>query len=382
MSDRTPDQAPSRAAHPASSRRPSGSGAQGPGPGRGPFGGGMVGQKAMTFGPSAKRLVRRLRAGAVKAAAVVAARRGQRRADVGRPADPRPRHRPDLRRAASARGCPRASPRRRPSEALRAPGDDSFADMLASMDVVPGQGVDFAAVGRRAAAGARGLRRRVGARLAAGLPAQRRRAEHRPPDARATSRTRSTGCRWATSTSSRAASCSSRVTNDIDNVSQTLQQTMSQLLTSLLTVVAVLAMMFWISPLLALIALVVVPLSLVVDRDDHEAVAGPVRRAVAPHRPAQRAHRGDLHRPRAGQGVRPAGARSSRPSPSENDELYRGVVRRAVRLRPDHAGDDVHREPQLRRDRRRRRPAGRLGHDDASATCRRSSSTPGSSPSR
>ena len=30
----------------------------------------------------------------------------------------------------------------------------------------------------------------------------------------------------------------SRVTNDIDNVSQTLQQTMSQLLTSLLTVIA------------------------------------------------------------------------------------------------------------------------------------------------
>ena len=56
----------------------------------------------------------------------------------------------------------------------------------------------------------------------------------------------------------------SRVTNDIDNVSQTLQQTMSQLLTSLLTVVAVLAMMFWISPLLALIALVSVPVSMVV----------------------------------------------------------------------------------------------------------------------
>ena len=56
----------------------------------------------------------------------------------------------------------------------------------------------------------------------------------------------------------------SRVTNDIDNVSTTLQQTMSQLLTSLMTVVAVLAMMFWISPLLALLALVMVPLSLVV----------------------------------------------------------------------------------------------------------------------
>lgn len=56
----------------------------------------------------------------------------------------------------------------------------------------------------------------------------------------------------------------SRVTNDIDNISQTLQQTMSQLLTSLLTVVAVLSMMFWISPLLALIALVSVPISMFV----------------------------------------------------------------------------------------------------------------------
>jgi ATP-binding cassette subfamily B multidrug efflux pump len=56
----------------------------------------------------------------------------------------------------------------------------------------------------------------------------------------------------------------SRVTNDIDNISQTLQQTMSQLLTSLLTVLAVLSMMFWISPLLALIALVSVPISMLV----------------------------------------------------------------------------------------------------------------------
>ena len=53
-----------------------------------------------------------------------------------------------------------------------------------------------------------------------------------------------------------------RVTNDIDNVGQTLQQTMSQLLTSVLTVVGVLAMMFSISPLLALIALVTVPVSM------------------------------------------------------------------------------------------------------------------------
>lgn len=53
----------------------------------------------------------------------------------------------------------------------------------------------------------------------------------------------------------------SRATNDIDNIGQTLQQTLGQLMNSLLTIVGVLAMMFWISPLLALVALVTVPVS-------------------------------------------------------------------------------------------------------------------------
>ncbi|MEV0680046.1 ABC transporter ATP-binding protein [Actinosynnema sp. NPDC050436] len=53
----------------------------------------------------------------------------------------------------------------------------------------------------------------------------------------------------------------SRVTNDIDNVATSLQQTLSQLLTALLTVVGVLVMMVTISPLLALIALALIPLS-------------------------------------------------------------------------------------------------------------------------
>jgi ATP-binding cassette, subfamily B, multidrug efflux pump len=56
----------------------------------------------------------------------------------------------------------------------------------------------------------------------------------------------------------------SRVTNDIDNISTTLQQTLSQLLVSGLTVIGVLAMMFSISPLLALIALAVIPISVVI----------------------------------------------------------------------------------------------------------------------
>ncbi|MEV6929069.1 ABC transporter ATP-binding protein [Dactylosporangium sp. NPDC051485] len=56
----------------------------------------------------------------------------------------------------------------------------------------------------------------------------------------------------------------SRATNDTDNIAMTLQQSLSMLLTSLLTIVAVLGMMFWISPLLAVIALVTVPVSVFV----------------------------------------------------------------------------------------------------------------------
>jgi ATP-binding cassette subfamily B protein len=56
----------------------------------------------------------------------------------------------------------------------------------------------------------------------------------------------------------------SRLTNDIDNITTTLQQGMSQLLNSLLTIVGVLVMMVWISPLLALVSLVTVPLAMLV----------------------------------------------------------------------------------------------------------------------
>jgi ATP-binding cassette, subfamily B, multidrug efflux pump len=58
----------------------------------------------------------------------------------------------------------------------------------------------------------------------------------------------------------------SRVTNDIDNIGQSLQQTLSQLVTSLLTVVGVLFAMFLISPLLSLIALIAVPASIFVTK--------------------------------------------------------------------------------------------------------------------
>ncbi|MGW7420200.1 ABC transporter ATP-binding protein [Streptomyces sp. NPDC054813] len=56
----------------------------------------------------------------------------------------------------------------------------------------------------------------------------------------------------------------SRATNDIDNIGQTLQQSMGQLINSLLTIIGVLAVMFWVSWILALVALATVPLSFVV----------------------------------------------------------------------------------------------------------------------
>lgn len=54
----------------------------------------------------------------------------------------------------------------------------------------------------------------------------------------------------------------SRVTNDVDMVNQTLNQSLTQLITSIATVVGVVVMMFSISWLMAVVALMVIPLSL------------------------------------------------------------------------------------------------------------------------
>lgn len=57
----------------------------------------------------------------------------------------------------------------------------------------------------------------------------------------------------------------SRVTNDIDNISNSLQQGLSQILNSILTIISVLVMMVWISPELALVSLIAIPLSMFVS---------------------------------------------------------------------------------------------------------------------
>ena len=124
----------------------------------------------------------------------------------------------------------------------------------------------------------------------------------------------------------------SRVTNDIDNLAQSLQQTLSQLVISLLTIVGVLTVMFVISPLLALIALVTVPVSVfVVARIGKRAqpqfvrqwsttgkLNGHIEEMYTGHslvtrvRPARAGH-GDLHASRTRSCTRPASGPSSSP---------------------------------------------------------------------
>ncbi|MFD3455159.1 ABC transporter ATP-binding protein [Streptomyces sp. NPDC058691] len=146
---------------------------------------------------------------------------------------------------------------------LRQRGDDTVADLLQSIDFTPGHGIDFGAVGhvlliavavyaiaavfaivqgrlatRIIQRSIYRLRRDIEAKLAR-LPLsyfdQQPRGE-----------------------------VLSRATNDIDNIGQTMQQTLGQIIFALLSIVGVLAMMFSISWLLALVALVTVPLSVVV----------------------------------------------------------------------------------------------------------------------
>ena len=235
------------------------------GPGRGPMGGGMVGQKAMTFGPSAKRLVGQMRPDRGKAIAVVVL--GV--VSVGlMSVGPRILgHGTDLIFAGLiSRGLPADVTQDQAVAALRAKGDDRQADMLASMNnVVPGQGVDFTALGHVLMIV---LAIYACASVLAWLQGYILNGVVQNTIFRMRSDVEEKINRLPLGYFDRSprGELLSRVTNDIDNVSQTLQQTMSQLLTSVMTVIAVLAMMFWISPLLAVVALVAVPMSLVVTR--------------------------------------------------------------------------------------------------------------------
>ncbi|MFD0144104.1 MULTISPECIES: ABC transporter ATP-binding protein [unclassified Streptomyces] len=148
-------------------------------------------------------------------------------------------------------------------EGLRAKGDTGMADMLSGVDFVPGQGIDFSAVGEvllwvLAIYVAAGLLMLVATRVS--IKVINRTVYRMREDVQA----KLARLPLSYFDKAKRGEVLSRATNDIDNISQTLQQSMGQLINSLLTIVGVLAMMFWISPLLALVALVTVPVSVVV----------------------------------------------------------------------------------------------------------------------
>ncbi|MET9961663.1 ABC transporter ATP-binding protein [Streptomyces sp. NPDC006326] len=148
-------------------------------------------------------------------------------------------------------------------DGMRARGQGGMADMLSGTEFTPGEGIDFGAVGTVAVWALvvftlAGLMMLVATRLSNHImngTVYRMREDLQAKLSRLP---------LSYFDQQKRGEVLSRATNDIDNIGQTLQQTMGQLLNSLLTIVGVLAMMFWISPLLALVALVTIPVSAVV----------------------------------------------------------------------------------------------------------------------
>ena len=145
---------------------------------------------------------------------------------------------------------------------LRAQGKGLQADMFSRIDIHPGTGVDFNAIGRI-------LLGLVGLYLLAGLfgwlqqylmagVAQRTVYGLRKEIDQKLGRL---PLKYFDDNS--RGDILSRVTNDIDNIANTLSQSATQIITSVFTIVGTLGMMFWISPLLASISLLVIPLSVV-----------------------------------------------------------------------------------------------------------------------
>jgi ATP-binding cassette subfamily B protein len=151
------------------------------------------------------------------------------------------------------------------ADQLREQGDGALVSLINTVDFVPGQGVDFAALSVvllaaaavYAASGAFWMAQgryttQLVQRTVFQLRQQVEEKLYRLPLSYFDVRPRG--------------EVLSRATNDIDNVASSLQQTVSQITNSSLLLIGVVAMMFWISPLLSVVALVAVPLSMVMTK--------------------------------------------------------------------------------------------------------------------
>ncbi|MFG3051498.1 ABC transporter ATP-binding protein [Kitasatospora sp. NPDC048239] len=147
----------------------------------------------------------------------------------------------------------------------RADGNGALADMLSGMDIDPGRGVDFDALGRLLVIIALIY---LGAWVLGALASRTTAAVAQRSMLRIRAQAEAKLARLPLSyfDSQPRGEVLSKVTNDIDNLGHTLQQTLGQLLSAVLTIVGVLIAMLWASWLLALVALVTVPVSVVVAK--------------------------------------------------------------------------------------------------------------------
>jgi ATP-binding cassette subfamily B multidrug efflux pump len=147
--------------------------------------------------------------------------------------------------------------------AARASGNGNLADLLARMHVMPGHGIDFGALGHV-------LILALGLYVASALFGWMQGyllndvVQRTVFKLRADVEDKLSRLPLQFFDRQPRGELLSRVTNDIDNVSLSLQQTISQLMTGVLTVVGVMVMMFVVSPLLAVVMLVTVPISIVI----------------------------------------------------------------------------------------------------------------------
>ena len=222
----------------------------------------MPAEKPMTFWPSVRRLMRRLSPERLKLVTVLALGVASVAFMVigpkilGRATDL-------IFAGAIGRQLPAGLTTEQVVAAARAAGNNNIADMLARMHVVPGQGIDFGALGSV-------LLLALGLYVASSVFSWMQGFLLNDVVQRTVFKLRSdvedklSRLPLQFFDKQPRGELLSRVTNDIDNVSLSLQQTISQLLFGMLTVVGVLTMMFVVSPLLAVIALVTVPVSILI----------------------------------------------------------------------------------------------------------------------
>jgi len=225
---------------------------------------GMPVERSMSFGPSARRLIGRLRPERRKVMAVIALTLASVSLSVVGPK--LLGHATNIIFAGVlGKRLPAGMTKQQAVDAARQSGHGQLADLYSGTNLVPGHGIDFHSLGLVLlgvlalylgsslfswAQGylLNGIVQRTMYRLRSDVEDKVNRLPLRYFDGQL------------------RGDVLSRVTNDIDNISQSMQQTMSQMLTSLLTVVGVITMMLIISPLLALIALVTIPVSILVTR--------------------------------------------------------------------------------------------------------------------